>query len=34
MHEAGDSIYFDSTVLHGYRRVGKPACEAITITVP
>lgn len=30
----GDSIYFDSTEPHGYRRVGKPPCRAVVITVP
>jgi quercetin dioxygenase-like cupin family protein len=32
--EAGDSIYFNSGVLHSYRRVGKKACNAIIVTVP
>jgi mannose-6-phosphate isomerase-like protein (cupin superfamily) len=32
--KAGDSIYFDATVPHSYRRVGKTTCQAITITVP
>ena len=32
--KGGDSIYFDATQPHSYRRVGKPACRAITITVP
>jgi mannose-6-phosphate isomerase-like protein (cupin superfamily) len=27
--EAGDSIYFDSTVQHTYRHIGKKACDAI-----
>jgi transcriptional regulator with XRE-family HTH domain len=31
---AGDSMYFDSSVAHSYRRVGKPACTAIVVTVP
>jgi transcriptional regulator with XRE-family HTH domain len=30
----GDSIYFDATVPHSYRRIGRPLCGAITITVP
>ncbi len=29
---AGDSIYFDSTVAHGYRRNGARACSAIVVT--
>ena len=32
--EAGDSIYFDSAVLHTYRRVGKKGCEAVVVTLP
>lgn len=31
--EEGDSIYFDSAVPHGYRRIGRAPCEAIAITV-
>ncbi|MGO9056769.1 MAG: helix-turn-helix domain-containing protein [Candidatus Binataceae bacterium] len=31
---AGDSIYFDSSVPHSYRRIGKPACTAIVVTIP
>jgi transcriptional regulator with XRE-family HTH domain len=30
----GDSIYFDSSVAHSYRRIGKPACSAIVVTAP
>lgn len=30
--EAEDSIYFDSTVPHGYRRKGVRACSAIVVT--
>ncbi len=30
--EAGDSIYFDATLLHGYRRAGSDACSAIVVT--
>jgi transcriptional regulator with XRE-family HTH domain len=29
---AGDSMYFDSTVPHSYRRVGVGACSAIVVT--
>ncbi len=32
--EAGDSAYFDSTVPHGYRRVGSARCTAIVVTLP
>jgi transcriptional regulator with XRE-family HTH domain len=32
--EAGDSIYFDSSLPHSYRRVSKKACDAIVVTVP
>lgn len=28
---AGDSMYFDSSVPHGYRRSGKPACTALIV---
>lgn len=31
---AGDSIYFDSTLPHGYRRAGKTRCTALVVTVP
>jgi transcriptional regulator with XRE-family HTH domain len=31
---AGDAIYFDSSVAHSYRRLGKPRCAAIVVTVP
>lgn len=30
--DAGDSIYFDATLLHGYRRVGTRGCSAIVVT--
>jgi len=30
--EAGDATYFDSTVPHGYRRIGSKACHAIVVT--
>ena len=30
--EAGDSIYFDSTVPHGYRRSGGRLCNAVVVT--
>lgn len=32
--ETGDSIYFDSTLPHGYRRIGNKPCEAVVITAP
>lgn len=32
--EEGDSIYFDSSVPHGYRREGKKACRALIFTTP
>jgi transcriptional regulator with XRE-family HTH domain len=32
--EAGDSIYFDSSVPHGYRRVGRNSCAGLVVTVP
>jgi transcriptional regulator with XRE-family HTH domain len=30
--EAGDSLYFDSLLPHGYTRVGSKACSAVVIT--
>jgi transcriptional regulator with XRE-family HTH domain len=30
----GDSVYFDCSVLHGYRRSGGRACRAIVVTAP
>lgn len=30
--DAGDSMYFDATVAHGYRRSGGRACSAIVVT--
>ena len=30
--DAGDSIYFDSTVPHTYRRLGKQPCQAMIVT--
>jgi transcriptional regulator with XRE-family HTH domain len=32
--EAGDSIYFDSSVPHTYRRLGKLPCQAMIVTAP
>jgi transcriptional regulator with XRE-family HTH domain len=32
--ESGDSIYFDSSLPHSYRRVSQKRCSAIVITVP
>jgi transcriptional regulator with XRE-family HTH domain len=32
--EAGDSMYFDSSVPHAYRRSGGRACSAIVVTSP
>lgn len=32
--ESGDSIYFDSSALHSYRRQGSKSCSAIVVTVP
>lgn len=31
--EGGDSIYFDSSVPHSYRRAGKKPCDGIVVTV-
>ena len=30
----GDSIYFDSSVQHSYRRIAKKACMAVIVTMP
>jgi transcriptional regulator with XRE-family HTH domain len=30
--DSGDSIYFDPSVPHTYRRVGKTACQALIVT--
>lgn len=32
--EAGDSIYFDSTTPHAYRRSAGRACHAVVVTAP
>ena len=32
--EAGDSIYFDSSLPHGYRRSGGRTCSAVVVTSP
>jgi len=30
--DSGDSIYFDSTAPHSYRRAGRAPCEAVVVT--
>jgi len=32
--ETGDSVYFDSTVTHSYRRQGTRSCTAVVVTAP
>ena len=32
--EAGDAIYFDSTIPHAYRRSGGRRCSAVVVTAP
>ena len=32
--DSGDSIYFDSSLPHSYRRVSQKPCAAIVVTVP
>ena len=32
--DAGDSVYFDSTVPHAYRRVSGRTCSALVVTAP
>jgi transcriptional regulator with XRE-family HTH domain len=34
MLEAEDAIYFDSAVLHSYRRLGAKPCTGVIVTVP
>jgi transcriptional regulator with XRE-family HTH domain len=30
----GDSVYFDSSAPHGYRRIGKNPCHAFLVSIP
>jgi len=30
----GDSVYFDSSQQHGYRRVDRKACRALVVIAP
>ena len=32
--DTGDAMYFDSTVPHSYRRIGRTACSALIVLVP
>ncbi len=32
--DAGDSIYFNSSVPHSYRSLGRGACDALVVTTP
>lgn len=32
--EGGDSVYFDASVPHAYRRIGSTPCAAVVVTVP
>ena len=32
--EAGDSVYFDPSFQHGYRRIGSELCTAVVIATP
>ena len=32
--DEGDSVYFDSSQQHGYRRVGRRRCRALVVVVP
>jgi transcriptional regulator with XRE-family HTH domain len=32
--EKGDAIYFDSSLPHGYRRIGNSPCSALVVTIP
>ena len=31
--DAGDAMYFDTSVPHSYRRVGRPTCSALIVLV-
>lgn len=31
---AGDSVYFDASAAHGYRRQGRRECRALVVTAP
>ena len=31
---AGDSVYFESSVPHGYRRLGRQECSGVVVTLP
>jgi len=32
--DAGDSVYFDSSVPHAYRRAAGRSCSAVVVTAP
>jgi mannose-6-phosphate isomerase-like protein (cupin superfamily) len=32
--EAGDSVYFNSSVPHSYRALGRGTCDAVVVTAP
>jgi uncharacterized RmlC-like cupin family protein len=32
--DSGDSIYFDSSLPHSYRRISQKPCSAIVVIVP
>jgi transcriptional regulator with XRE-family HTH domain len=32
--QAGDAVYFDGSVSHGYRRIGRAPCRALVVTSP
>ena len=32
--ETGDAIYFDSSLPHGYRRIGNSLCAGVVVTAP
>jgi len=32
--DEGDSVYFDSSQQHGYRRLGRKICRALVVTAP
>ena len=30
----GDSVYFNASLTHGYRRIGRKTCRALVVTMP
>ena len=32
--EDADSVYFNASLKHGYRRIGRNSCRALVVTMP